>query len=144
MYRLIVKRQLRRSYRQMSEGNCEPVLEKFGPSTVFEFAGKHELGGERRGADAVRSVFRRLFEEVFPGVQLEPREIVVNGPPWNTRVAVHFSVRATMNDGEPYRNAGMQFLRLRWGKVVEDRLYEDTQTLDAALEKHAARRPVAV
>jgi hypothetical protein len=29
----------------------------------------------------------------------------------------------------------MQFLRLRWGRVVEDRLYEDTQKLAAVLER---------
>jgi hypothetical protein len=32
----------------------------------------------------------------------------------------------------------MQFLRLRWGKAVEDRLFEDTQVLDEAIEHQRA------
>jgi hypothetical protein len=32
----------------------------------------------------------------------------------------------------------MQFLRLRWAKAVEDRLYEDTQVLHDAIEHQRA------
>jgi ketosteroid isomerase-like protein len=136
MYRFIVKQQIRRSYRHLSEGNYEAVLRRFGPSSIFLFAGTHELGGERRGVDAVRALFRRMFE-LFPGLRLEPQAIIVGGPPWNTSVAVRFDVRATLGGGERYCNEGMQFLRLRWGRVVEDRLYEDTQKLAATLERIA-------
>lgn len=136
MYRFIVKQLVRRNYRHLSEGNYEAVLKKFGPSSVFLFAGTHELGGERRGITSVREVFQRIFT-LFPGLRLEPQAIVVGGAPWNTTVAVLFTVRATLSDGQPYRNEGMQFLRLRWGRVVEDRLYEDTQELAAALERIA-------
>jgi hypothetical protein len=34
----------------------------------------------------------------------------------------------------------MQFLRLRWGRAVEDYLYEDTQKLAAELEHLGASR----
>jgi ketosteroid isomerase-like protein len=146
MYRFIVKRIVRRSYRHLSEGNYEAVLKRFGPSSVFVFAGTHELGGERRGVAAVREVFQQIFVR-FPDLQLEPREIMVSGAPWNTKVGVLFVVRATLSDGRSYRNEGMQFLRLRWGRAVEDRLYEDTQKLAAALEGGArsggAGTPVA-
>jgi ketosteroid isomerase-like protein len=146
MYRFIVKQLLRRSYQHLSEGNYEAVLKRFGPSSVFLFAGSHELGGERRGVDAVRALFERMFE-LFPGLRLEPQAVIVGGPPWNTRVAVRFDVSATLTDGERYRNEGMQFLRLRWGRVVEDRLYEDTQKLAAAIERSArhgaSRAPLA-
>jgi ketosteroid isomerase-like protein len=43
-------------------------------------------------------------------------------------------VSATLADGRPYANEGMQFMRLRWGKVLEDRLYEDTQAVARALD----------
>ncbi len=138
MYRLIVRQILRKAYRAMSAGDYEYVVSKFGPASVFEFAGTHELGGERHGIDAVREVFQRMFDR-FPDLRLEPKAIVVNGMPWNTVVAVRFVVSATVA-GEPYRNEGMQFLRLRFGRVVEDRLYEDTQKLAAALERVARER----
>ena len=138
MYRLFVRQNVRRAYRRMSAGDYEYVVRKFGPASVFEFAGSHELGGERHGIDAVNELFRHLFDR-FPDLQLEPKAIVVNGMPWNTIVAVRFAVRATVA-GEPYRNEGMQLLRLRFGRVVEDRLYEDTQKLASALERVARER----
>jgi ketosteroid isomerase-like protein len=138
MYKFFVRQMVRRAYRQMSEGDYEAVLKQFGPATVFEFAGSHELGGERRGVTAIRPVFERIFDR-FPDLRLEPHAIVVNGMPWNTTVAVRFRVRATVN-GEPYANEGVQFLRLSWGRVVEDRLYEDTQKLATALERIARSR----
>ncbi len=139
MYRFVVKQQLRRTLSRLSEGDYEAVLEKFGPSTVFEVAGDHELGGERHGVADAREVFERIFER-FPDLQVQPKAVVVNGPPWNTTVATRFTARATLPGGEPYRNEGMQFLRLRWGRVVEDRLYEDTTKLAAALDQIAERR----
>jgi ketosteroid isomerase-like protein len=138
VYRLIVRQNLRRAYRRMSAGDYESVVSKFGPASVFEFAGSHELGGERHGVDAIRALFRRMFDR-FPDLRLEPQEVIVNGMPWNTVVAVRFAVSATVA-GEPYRNEGMQFLRLRFGRVVEDRVYEDTQKLAAALERIAHER----
>jgi hypothetical protein len=49
-------------------------------------------------------------------------------------VATRFLVSATLPDGGPYANEGMQFMRLRWGRVIEDRLYEDTQALGQAMD----------
>jgi hypothetical protein len=55
-------------------------------------------------------------------------------------VATRFRVSATLPDGRPYTNEGMQFLRLRWGKAIEDYLYEDTNKLAAELERMGAAR----
>jgi hypothetical protein len=46
-------------------------------------------------------------------------------------------VNATLPGGEAYENEGMQFLRLRWTAIAEDRLYEDTERLCAALRSIA-------
>jgi ketosteroid isomerase-like protein len=81
-------------------------------------------------------VFERIFER-FPDLALEPKSIVIGGPPWDTHVAVRFGVHATLAGGERYENEGMQFLRVRWGRVAEDRLYEDTQKLAHALARIA-------
>jgi ketosteroid isomerase-like protein len=133
---MIVRRQVRNAFRSLSRGDAEPVLAQFSASIRFQFAGTHVMGGEREGVEAVREWFELVFA-LFPGIQLEPQTVIVNGPPWNTVVATRFTVRATLRDGRPYHNEGMQFLRLRWGRAVEDRLYEDTQLLDAVL-RHMA------
>jgi ketosteroid isomerase-like protein len=143
MYRFIVKRLLHRSYARISRGEYEAVLEQFAPSVRFAFAGTSVLGGERRGIDEVRQWFELVFE-LFPGLWLEPQAVVVNGWPWNTVVATRFTVQATLGDGRPYSNEGMQFLRLRWGRVVEDRLYEDTQKLETELQRMAQEGVLAI
>jgi hypothetical protein len=40
--------------------------------------------------------------------------------------------------GEPYENEFAQFLTLRWGKVLEDLILEDTATWEAASRRLAA------
>ena len=61
--------------------------------------------------------------------------MIFQGWPWNTLVATQLSIAALRADGSTYRNVAMQFLRLRWGKIVEDRLHEDTYKLVIELQK---------
>ena len=134
---MIVRRIARNAYRRLSEGDYEAILRAFAPGAVFCFAGDHAMGGELEGPALIRQWFQRVFR-LFPDLRLQPKAIVVSGPPWDTLVATRFGVSATLPDGRTYANEGMQFLRLRWGRAVEDRLYEDTQALVAALEVVAA------
>lgn len=138
MYRLVVRRIVRRTYRRLTREEYEKVVAQFAPSARFLFAGDHAFGGERRGPDQIRAWFEEAFE-LFPDLRLEPDQILVGGWPWDTWIAVHFRVRATLRDGSPYRNEGMQLLHLRWGRAVEDYLFEDTQKLAAALKVQAAQ-----
>jgi ketosteroid isomerase-like protein len=140
MYTFIVKRIVRRTFGRLSQGDYEAVVKQFGPDSRFLFSGAHELGGERRGPDAVREWFRQMLG-LFPGIRIEPRDVVVNGWPWNTVVATHLEISATLADGRPYRNEGMQLLRLRWGRVVEDLIFEDTLKLDQELRRMAPVEP---
>ena len=133
MYKAIVRSQIRRNYAKLNAGSYDEVVDRFGDDTVFCMEGEHPFGGENRGRDEIRAWFRRAWE-VFPDLRLEPHEILVNGGPWHIRVATHFTVSATLPDGSVYRNKGMQFLRIRWARPVEDRLYEDTQVLAEAIE----------
>ena len=143
MYKLIVKRIVRRKFAALSRGHYEPILGQFRPDSRFLFAGDHALGGERRGQEAVREWFRDMLGR-FPGIRIEPVDVVVNGWPWNTVVANHLVVSATLADGRPYTNEGMQLLRLRWGRVVEDLIFEDTLKLAAELNRMDGGRAEAV
>jgi len=64
-----------------------------------------------------------------------PSTILVEGGPWRTRAASRFAVFATFPDGTPYRNEGMQRLEIRWGRIHQDRLFEDTQAVAEALAR---------
>ena len=128
MYHMIVKWKIRRGFGNLSAGNYEAVLREFAPQVEFAFAGRHALSGSHHGVAAVRRWFERL-DRIFPGAQFEVHDIVTTGWPWHTVAATHFSVRVDSFDGGQYHNRGMQYVRLRWGRVVEDRVYEDTQKL---------------
>jgi ketosteroid isomerase-like protein len=134
---MIVRLVVRRAFRDLNADRLDQFLAVFRPDAVFRMYGDHALGGEVRGRPAVRAAFERIHR-LFPGMQVEPTEIVVGGMPWHTTVASRISVRASLPDGSTYRNEGMQYLLLRWGKVAEDRIYVDTAHLAAALQSVAA------
>lgn len=133
MYKLIVRRIVRRTFAGLSAGDYEPIVKQFVPRSRFYFAGEHVLGGERHGRQAVREWFQ-LALRTFPGLRIEPQDVVVNGWPWNTVIATRLAISAPRPGGREYRNEGMQLLRLRWGRVVEDLIYEDTLALQRELE----------
>src|SRR5260370_28716325 len=85
--------------------------------------------------------FQRVFS-YFPGIQYTVHQVIVQGWPWNTLVATRLSVAAPRADGSVYQNDVMQFLRLRWGKVVEDHLYEDTYKLVNELQQRLSREEI--
>ena len=68
-------------------------------------------------------------------------EILVSGPPWDTTVCVRFTDHASDADGAPvYENRAMVFLRARWGKVVFEAIFEDTEKT-AAFDRHLELQP---
>ena len=142
MYKFIVRQIVRRTFARLSEGDYEAVVKQFGSRSRFLFSGDHVLGGERRGQAAVREWFQQMLGR-FPGIRIEPQTVVVNGWPWNTVVATHLMISATLPGGRPYRNEGMQLLRLRFGRVVEDLVFEDTLKLDAELRRMSDVEAVA-
>lgn len=136
MYHALVRSRVHHGFRLLSTGQLDALAAQFAPDAVFSFPGEHRLGGERRGPQAIRDWFAET-RRLFPDFRVEPRTILVQGGPWRTRVATRFDVLATFPDGAPYRNAGMQLLDLRWGRIHEDRLFEDTQLVAAALDRLA-------
>jgi hypothetical protein len=53
---------------------------------------------------------------------------VVSGPPWNTLVCTRFTDQAADGRGSViYRNEGVLFDRIAWGRIREHVSYEDTQ-----------------
>ena len=132
MYHTIVKRLVRNGYRQISNADFDSLLKMFDPNIHFTFSGQHAMAGDFHRRDTVRKWFERVHR-FFPGLTIEAQRIVVSGMPWNTQVAVQFKVRDTLPDGHTYTNQGTQFMRIVWGKVVEDHLIEDTQVLHETL-----------
>ena len=134
MYKFFVKRKVRQAFAHLSAGDYESVVEQFRPQSRFYFAGDHALGADLRGQAAVREWFRAM-QRRFPGIEIRPADVVVNGWPWNTTVATHLVISAPRAGGRTYRNEGMQLLRLSWGRIVEDLIFEDTQRIADELRR---------
>lgn len=56
--------------------------------------------------------------------------MLVEGGPWSTRMATRYAAK---RDGKLVFR-GVQFTRIVWGKLVEERVLPDTKALSAALE----------
>lgn len=137
MYHFIVRRIVRRSFDHLNQRNYPPVVAMFHPQAHHVFAGDHALGGERHDSAAIGRWYARLFG-VFQTLRFDVHDVVVQGLPWNTRVAVQFAVQSTLPDGQIYTNEVSQVIRLQWGKITRMWLYEDTQKLIDGLRVIAA------
>lgn len=133
MYRWIVARQLRKTFAHLNDGDWQYMVDGLAPEFSYRFYGDHELAGDRRSREAIGEWGRRIFQ-LLPGLNFIVEDVLVAGPPWNTRVAARPSVSARLPSGGRYQNVAFQFVRLRLGKVTEIATLEDTQELARSLE----------
>ena len=107
-------------------------------STMFR---PHRAGRKRhvthRGIDEGTAFAERFVRE---GVQFEIEDILVNGPPWNTRIAVRAHDFIEGADGDRYNNRALLFLETKWGRLVRWEDFEDTQRT-AAWDRHREAAP---
>ena len=77
---------------------------------------------------ALQALYSAVFGFLRVGISGEVHEILVTGPPWDTTACVRFTDRALGSDGAPvYENRTMILLKSRWGKVVSEEIFEDTE-----------------
>jgi len=146
MYRMIVARKIRASWREVQKRNPGAVVDQFAGSFEYRFVGEHALGGVRRTRASQLAWFERLFR-VFPSIEFNLRDVIVTGPPWHTRAAVLLDVSIPgergYTDAEPvWRNEIMQTVELRWGRITRIVTMTDTQR-EVALLTRLARAGMA-
>jgi ketosteroid isomerase-like protein len=125
MYRWLVKHATRFTFTRLRRGDPRIFLALASDDLHFRFLGRHSWAADYRSKDQVRAWLRRY---VGARLELQPHEIVVSGPPWNTVVCTRFTDQATDENGLViYENEGVLFDRLRWGRIREHISYEDTQ-----------------
>ena len=141
IYRAVVRRQVRKLFAEANAGNWAPIVDGLASSFSYRFVGDTPLGGTRTTHDAMRRWFERLYR-LFPGSQFAPQRIVVEGPPWNTRIMTYVKIHGTAPNTQgvaaPYENEFMQAMILRWGKITSVLTLEDTQRFVEALPRLAA------
>ena len=122
MYTHLVDLFVRRAYEGFNRGDAERAVSRFGEQARLVFYGDSRLGVALNTKDDIREWLRRLMAL---GLRWEIDDVVVSGPPWNTRLVTVFTVR--LPQGGSYR--GTQYARLRWGRVYLDEILPDTQAV---------------
>lgn len=135
-YHAVVRRKVLRAFRGLSRHDPGPSLSLMADDVHYTFEGAHALGGTRVTRDGVATWFARLLR-LLPG-QFVIHEITVKGWPSRTRVVTRFDHWIEPPDAPAYWAAGVQVVRLRWGKATSIHTYVDTARLERTLASMAA------
>src|SRR5262249_46097574 len=133
----IAARTYLRGLAAVERGDFDQVLARFRPDCELVFVSRTALGARLSGKADLRRWFER-FGRLLPHPVFDVQRLVIAGPAWDQRIAAHVIIRSRIA-GEPYENQFAQFLTLRWGKVAEDLILEDTATWEAASRRRACR-----
>ena len=132
---------LRRTVPRLMGGDVDAFLRVYADDATLPFPGDNSWGPVYRGKDEIRGFLERFLRV---GLYGEVREIFVMGPPWSTTVAVRFDDHATAPSGERvYENRAVIVLRARWGKIVSEEVFEDTEKVAAFDRWLETNEPVA-
>ena len=144
MYKRIVRAKVRSTFARINDGDYMAMVDGLAASFEYRFHGDHALGGRRTTRAAMIRWWERVVD-LLPGARFDIQDILVNGGPWRTRVAVRSYVSGDLPGGVRYENTVFQFLTLEWGRVTSVETVEDLQVLGRALRAVAdAGKPEAL
>jgi ketosteroid isomerase-like protein len=132
VFRWLIARTVRKRFAEMSQGEFGAVLRVLAEDAHFQYNGRHALAADLHHKAEIAAWFERtwtMLEIVF-----EVHDVVVAGPLWNMRIATRFTAQVRTVDGQCFINRGMQYARIRRGKVTEDCIYPDTQVVAQAID----------
>jgi len=148
MYKAGVRALLRHGIRRLNAGDPSFLLRFAAPDAEIVFPGENSWAQMHRpiqrgrqphathkGIEECRSFAERFVAE---GVQFEIEDILVNGPPWNTRVALRAHDFVADDHDDIYNNRVVAFIEMRWGRLHRWEDYEDTERIAAWDEASAA------
>ncbi len=138
MYKAAVRTLVRHGIDRLNAGDPEFLLRLAAPDIELMFAGDNSWSSMHRPVEKGRTAFvthrgvdeARSFAERFvrERIHFEIEDILVNGPPWNTRVAIRAHDYIAGPDGtDEYANRFVDFLEIRWGRINRFEVYEDTE-----------------
>lgn len=143
MYKAAIRALMRHSVRRLNAGDYSLMLRLASPDLELAFPGENswatmfrpQVTGRRqhathRGIEEASAFADRFVAE---GVQFQIEDILVNGPPWNTRIALRVQSYAVdqATGTDDYANRAIALLEVRWGRLTRWEDYEDTQRVAA-------------
>jgi ketosteroid isomerase-like protein len=137
MYKATVRALIRKGLRRLNDGDPSFLLRLARPDAEIAFPGDNSWSSMFRpvvkgrephvthsGLDEISAFAERFVTE---GIQFAVEDIMVNGPPWRTRVAIRAHDYVATAHGDEYNNRVVAFLEIRWGRLVRWEDYEDTE-----------------
>ena len=138
MYKATIRWMVRRNIRQLNEGNYGPALGMFADDAVLAFPGNNSWSNQirptvrgreqfatHRGRAEIEAFLRRYTEA---GIQMVVDDILINGGPWRTRMAIRVRDWVEGPDGKDvYNNRAVLFAEAVWGRIRAQEDYEDTE-----------------
>ena len=138
----LAKKLVSRAMARNREGDISLTLALDAPDVILTFPGDNSWSGTFRGKAAVKHWLERLARI---GLQTFPDEVVAVGPPWNTTLCIRGHDYLKSPEGETvYENRFVIWGRLKWGRLREYEVYEDTIKPRALDEWLAVHEPQAV
>jgi hypothetical protein len=127
MYARLIERHTRRVYAHFNAHNAEPAIERFAEDARLIFRGKSTLAADLHGKREIATWLRNLMHL---DLRWEIHDVVVHGPPWNTRLVTRYTARVVQPSGSAeLAYEGVQYARLRWGRVLLDDILPDTEAV---------------
>jgi ketosteroid isomerase-like protein len=139
VYKAAVRALIRHSVSKLNDGDYALLLKLAHPDFEMAFPGQNSWATMHRPQVRSRQRYAThrgvqeatAFAERFvaAGLRFEIEDILVNGPPWNTRIALRVQDYAVDADSgaDAYNNRVVAFLEVRWGRLVRWEDYEDTE-----------------
>jgi len=145
MYKATVRALIRRSIRHLNAGNYEPLLAMYANDAELAFPGDNFLSRQFRSPHAGRAAspthrgraeleaFLRRCVEL--GLQFQIEDILVNGPPWRTRVCVRDHHWIPNDSDDAYANRAAIYVQVARGRTKHEEIYQATQRTTAYEQK---------
>ena len=123
--------------RRINRGDIRPTLALDAPDVTLRFPGNNSWAGEFSGKPRVRQWLQRFVDL---GLQISPDEVVAAGWPWRSTICIRGTDHLRGPDGTVvYENRYVIWGHLRWGRLHDYEVYEDTEkaaVLDAWISVH--------
>ena len=153
MYKASIRALMRHSIKRLNQGDYSLMLRLAHRDFELAFPGDNSWATmfraqqrsrhrhvTHRGVDEATAFAERFVRE---RIQFVVEDIVINGPPWNTRIVVraHNFIPATDGASDEYCNRAVLFLEVRWGRLIRWEDYEDSERVAAWDKTHGHGRP---
>jgi len=140
MFSWLAGKMIARNMKALRDGDIGPTVPLYAGDVEFAFPGESSFAP---GASDKAELERWLTRFVEAGLQIYPDEVILKGFPWRQTICVRGHIHLDdPEEGRVYDNRYVIWGHLRWGKMREYEVYEDTEET-ARLDAYLYRREAA-